>query len=621
MRSMSGAAARAARIAGLTVLVLAYLTLAPTSLLHTDLARDLRVAEDILAQRNFPLVGPPLAGVIHLGPVWYYLLALLVSLPGGWASGVWLLYLLGAAQFPLAYLAGKVWFGRGAGMLWAFLLVLPSWSLVEQLFPTHTLLTAPLLLAVIVAAGRYRKTARPKFLAAGALLFALAIHAHPTALVLLPVLLAQLLLALKSGLVGWRYLTLATAAFALPFLPMLGHQWWQAQGPLAQIATYVTWSSFPSTALENAPRLIWQLLGGGLEYQLALTIASPSGIPKAAGVFAGAILGIGILVEVFRAAKGQATSRVALLTLLSGFSVLVLLRSVVPYYMTTALHTILLGVAAAGLDAAARRLGRPDIWRGAIALGGLAGFLVVAVAGQRLERTGAWPFAFLPLLDVKQAGTTQKPLALQMAKAIVPSDRWFCANRPLAMHGSYATALVLDYGREIPSCSTSSVVVGGAEVDRAHWIGLSRAMWNQLRIDPDVSLGAFGLTRANRVAPPASRVIAPRLTGYPPIPYDRRPPVNAVSFDIDLVPGDVLVIAHLGFPMQIDPILRVTEGSQEISPLSSDWASAAFPAPPSRPVRWHVEARAADPSLIDVTVLRATQAPRSATQVLPRDGA
>lgn len=154
------------------LLMAAYVSMAIWSSVHLDMARDMRVALDIRDGIAFPLVGPIMAGHLRLGPVWYYFLALLGSFGAGWFGTVFLLALGGAVQFALAYLAGKEWKDRATGLLWAVLLLVPSWSTFEQFNPTHTQLTALLALAFLLCALRfYRRGAMKYFIAASFRLF------------------------------------------------------------------------------------------------------------------------------------------------------------------------------------------------------------------------------------------------------------------------------------------------------------------------------------------------------------------------------------------------------------------------------------------------------------------
>src|SRR5262245_27325546 len=64
--------------------VVVYLVPAPYAAVHLDLARDIYTALRVAQGEKFPLLGPILASTLHLGPIWYYLLALPLLLGNSW---------------------------------------------------------------------------------------------------------------------------------------------------------------------------------------------------------------------------------------------------------------------------------------------------------------------------------------------------------------------------------------------------------------------------------------------------------------------------------------------------------------------------------------------------------
>ena len=103
-------------LAGLLLLLLLRV---PYAASHMDIARDMWVAWRLLHGEALPLEGPVLNGIVHLGPVWYYLLAALQFLGRTWYGTIALLGFLAALQIPLAYLLGKELHSRRAGLFFA----------------------------------------------------------------------------------------------------------------------------------------------------------------------------------------------------------------------------------------------------------------------------------------------------------------------------------------------------------------------------------------------------------------------------------------------------------------------------------------------------------------------
>jgi hypothetical protein len=72
-----------------------------------DTARDVAAALAIRDLHALPLHGPLLAGTSHLGPLWFYLLALPMMIDRSWLGVALFVAVIGSLQFPLAYAAGS----------------------------------------------------------------------------------------------------------------------------------------------------------------------------------------------------------------------------------------------------------------------------------------------------------------------------------------------------------------------------------------------------------------------------------------------------------------------------------------------------------------------------------
>ncbi|MBI3148130.1 MAG: hypothetical protein HYZ17_06405 [Betaproteobacteria bacterium] len=592
--------ARLARALLLLLMMLAYLAWAPVSLVHSDLARDLKTGAAILEGQSFPLLGPPLAGRLHLGSGWFYLLALLQALGGGWLGTVVLLAGLAALQFPLAYLAGKAWAGRETGLLWAALLLLPSWSLFEQVFPTHTQLTSSCSLLMALATLRWVRTGKSKYLGLSGLAFGVAMHAHPTALVLGAVPLLAMLWAWRRGRL--RVLPVLGFGFALvlPFAPMLVDVLRSGSGLPLALGGYLGARESAASGLADLGGIAWQLSGGALVYWFSGILGGPTSLAWGLGLAQAALTlaaGIGVLRLAWR---NESWARAALGVLGSGLLLLVLLRAAYPYYMLTALRVALLGAVALGLASLFAGTRHAGAWRGTLGAGCLALYAAVTVGVYPLARQGAWPFAFVPLFDVKSAWNATVPLALSTAASIEARARWLCQGEPRALHGSLAVSLQLDYGAGTPNeCGAGAFVLAGPDPGRRHWVGLARAMWRHLGREPEQRLGVFGLVRA---APSAELAAAERSVkdgGYLPIPNDLSPPKQKAERQFIWPAGQDLLITHLGFPLVLDPIIRIEVNGRELAPLAQDRNTWVYrcTACPSASAR--IDIRAVDPKLVD----------------------
>ncbi|HEX6834880.1 MAG TPA: hypothetical protein VF132_15180, partial [Rudaea sp.] len=145
-----------------------------------DFWRDMYWATVIANGERFPLSGPPINGLVELGPWWFYVLALPLWLTHRIAAAAAFLQLLAALKYPLAWRLGTRLVDARFGLALAVGLAVAGWSTSAFWFPSHPALveTTVLLLAFVVRRGWNR------FGTATALLFGLAaaacLHAHPT---------------------------------------------------------------------------------------------------------------------------------------------------------------------------------------------------------------------------------------------------------------------------------------------------------------------------------------------------------------------------------------------------------------------------------------------------------
>ena len=145
-----------------------------------DSWRDLYWATKIAHGEAFPLSGPPIYGLVELGPWWFYLLALPVRLFGTATAAAVFVQLLAGAKYGLAWRLGTRLVDARFGLAFAGALAIPGWSTIPLLFPSHTALVETTLLLLAGATWRCVRHFSP----GNALLFGLAagacIAAHPT---------------------------------------------------------------------------------------------------------------------------------------------------------------------------------------------------------------------------------------------------------------------------------------------------------------------------------------------------------------------------------------------------------------------------------------------------------
>ena len=544
---------------------------------HMDLARDMFIAWRSLHGEALPLSGPVLAGAIHLGPAWYWLLTVLLAIGRGWLGTMLLLGVLASLQFPLAYLAGKELHGRRAGMLWACGLLVPSWSSLEWVFPLHYLLSSACVLAFVLCAARYWRRPRLRYLAGVALFFVLALHAHPANAGLVWTGLALLVWAVRGGHCRMRDVLVAAGVGMLPLLPYF--IWDAAQGfaDLAAGARFIggehaghpgtVWSLFVATAFGGTHYWFGVLLDWPpWAADLACAVLAAIGLVGAAGAAVAAMLGTARTRQV--ALAGFATAAAIAVTT-------ALLRDMTPYYMTTPLRVVLAGIVGIGLAG----LTRPFVAalaRATAYIAAAASFALCGVRAAQLQKHGEWPFNFFPMFNVGAAPQDTQPLLLMPAYGVAASGQFLCSAPAVSAHGALAQYLLHGYAIDMRlACSRSDVSLGGADPRRAHWLGLSRALWARIGVRPQRRLGSIGIVPAQPLSD-GPAIDPPALPVYPA--YTPNLAVATQQRPLRLAPGAPvhIAISNIAFGFAPDPQIAVSVDGTPLAPIATDMVSRIY---------------------------------------------
>jgi hypothetical protein len=540
-----------------------------------DLARDMFIAWLSLHGEPLPLSGPVLAGAIHLGPIWYWLLTALLAIGRSWLGAMLLLGIIAALQFPLAYLAGKELHSRRAGALWACLLLVPSWSAFEWLLPLHYLLSSTCVLAFVLCAARYRRRPRLRYLTGVSLFFVLALHAHPANAGLVWIGLALLVWAVRRGHCRMRDVLIAGGAGLLPLLPYFI---WDATQGFADLAAGARFVGGEHTGhLKAIGPLLAATAIGGTRYWFAVMLDWPAWAANGA-VAAVALTGLVGVGAALAATAALSTRRVGLAAFGAAAAILVttaLLRDMTPYYMTTALHVVLVGIVAFGLASLNAGVMAAGVRAGACVVAG-AGFLVCATRAAHLQKYGAWPFNFFPLFNVTEAAQPTVPLLLMPAYGVAASGNFLCAEPMPSAHGALAQYLLHGYAVDMRlACARSEVTLGGAEAGRRHWLGLSRALLARIGVQPQRRLGSIGIVPARAlsagpaIAPPALPVYPAYLPKFSPAPEQRR-------LRLERGADRHLAVSNIAFGFAPNPEVIVTIGGKPVEPAAADSVSRVY---------------------------------------------
>lgn len=460
---------RTAHSVVLVLLLLTHAALFAFASVSLDTARDLFEASRIV-QGEWLLRGPSINSQFYLGPLWFYLLAPVLWLSQSQAITLCWMGLLAAIKFPLAYQLGCLMRDRATGLWLAVALALPGFSGIGALFPTHTVMVEAAVLAQLILLWQLAQSRhRGRWLCFG-LLSGLAVHAHPTTLlmaVLVPVVLTRRrsLLCLSE----FFYLLAGLSLVALPLLPaMVG-------GIEFESTTTTTAGSVSILAL---PQSTWAILVGvlvtGPSLQLA-TIDQASWLD--AGRVAFATMWLCALSGVIRVWRSD-VRQVWLTALIAAvvISMLVgLARSYTPFYMTLLLNPLIAMVLILSLQHSRVRVAGQ--W--------LLGLLVVGSLATQIQvhQQARAHLNVAGIANVRDRNAQFVDADLMPALELDQLARSICASeRPVVLHGLLALYVdtALDIGPQMRCPDRASAQLAGQRLDADHWLGLPPQVAKQL---------------------------------------------------------------------------------------------------------------------------------------------
>jgi hypothetical protein len=564
--------------ATLTLFILATISIAPFAAVLLDFARDLSISADIVEYGQHQLLGPPLAGLINLGPVWFYLLAGFQAFGLGVFGTVLSVTALATVRFYVAYRIGQLWNDRQTGLIWAALLLLPGWVSLEHFMIIHPALTATFLATSILFGLKHFEIGRMRDLAIMALSFSLAVHAHPSAVVMWTLPVGFAVLAARRH--GWRFSAWLLAALvgSLPFIPFVIAMYLQDWPFLDGFSEYSS-AQQRTALLATTLRLAWELTGGGLLYWLGTIAGWP---PFAAWIAALTFTGMCAagLAGAFRSAiSGDPVTRLFLISLICGLIGLAWLRDVHTFYMLSPTYLVLSGLVSGGLVELSRLKPSITLLRPAVLSFCMFLYAVAALSLVSHQRHGTWPFAWIPLFDVKSSPLEHRPQPFLSALASRDSGHWLCEHSYTTIHGTYALWLLHSYGIEGRlRCGEIRVRLAGPASPNQHVLGLTRSMMSQTDRTPVGQIGSLALVPVRQVLgqPEGFELTAHRA--YTPIPPDSRPAISH-EWELGQAIGDYLAITHMGFAVSALPRISLACGPHLIEPLAANYSSWLYRIP------------------------------------------
>lgn len=532
-----------AQLLVLLALYVAYVALYRYVVIVPDTARDIVQGILVSQEHVFPGAGPLIADRWVLSPLWFYLVAALGLVTRSVVTLTLLVGAIAGLKIPLAYVLGRRVLDARFGMLFAALVTLPSWNVLEHLVWSHTNLVQVCALAACLALWRVHERPGDARWFVALLALALATQAHPTnlvfALALLPLLRATVLRA------GWRGVLAGVLAGIVLALPSLLHE----LPRMAHMGFGVADAhAFSLANLAGAPAIgakivlqPWQVLAFLFAQQ-----APPLG--AALSVFSFGLLalaGAGLALALARRDR-LALALLAWLALALAF--VAALRPWTPAYMAFAPGLIALAAIARGVHAAfaalpARAASAGTTLVAAVALAGCAAFVV------ERERSAALGEQHLPrmaLIDVRKPVERTEPAnVLFPVTAQRRAMRAWCRQETSAgVAGDLAAMLLM----------TQAAPWRLARCDESLWprlaaqpgalAGYAMSLARELDLPQERMLGPYVLVPVRRaVAAPAAEPIA-FLTAYPPHSLRGSAP-ESLRVAVALAPDELLVVTNL----------------------------------------------------------------------------
>ena len=567
-----------------------------------DTGRDIAAAWAIARDGARPLEGPVFAGQVHLGPAWFYLLAAPLAISPTWLAPAMTAVFFASLQLPLAYAAGARLADRRLGLLWAAALLLPDWASFEQVGFTCVNLVRTGVVATLYCLVRARQTPSARWWFGAGLAGALAVHAHPSAIWLLPV--AMVAAVLQPGAIAQVLrdrvfaVALVVAGAAVPFLPVLG-----SSMTLLASAAGTAAANVGVDNLARVPALAKSIAWNGAYSVFATLYGADEVLGRVAAVIAASLTAIGAVAGIIAALRGNRPARLGLgLTAVSLLSVAVL-RPVTPLYMAYSVSPCIALLVAAGWRGTTRVVAGATGW----SIG--AGFTALAVATwglvglgviQAMARGGGRVDGPL-LANITSTPAVQPPLpdVWLPARDVDALGRELC-TAPGPVYGALPYLLDVHYTLPVrmqcPQAFAAFDTRAGIATGR---LALASARWRDISATPPRRVGSLGLAPVSFViAAPAARDL-PRAAAYPPHPYASGLPAS-VEYAFELPRGQLVVASNPRVTWMPAWETDARCNGVPATLASADLVTRVYScAALAEPARWTVSARAQDASAIE----------------------
>jgi hypothetical protein len=575
-----------------------------TSVASSDTNRDIFFAQQIASGAGFPLTGPGINAMLHLGPLWYYVLAVPLWLIPNAAAVTGAMAAISALQFPLAYALGRRFGSAREGLLFAVALALPGWMNLSLASLTHPIAVVPALLFGVVAALRYRESPDLKRAALVGLACVFMLSAHPT-LVLFAGLLVLWSAARTPTHAKWLIHGLVVIGLlALAIAPALYEQLREGFADLATTTRY-TQTEWTMPSLSKAAELIYAILYFGPKYIATFVLTLDPKTTRALLWIYGLVLvaaGIGLAMRLVWQPERRGLIIVLLVLLLVQSTFVCAIRTAMPAWMVYAEWPVIAALVALGLE-----------WFCAIGSVGR----IAAAAG--LLVTTLWSFDVYALLasgpldhaDIKNSPGKRGSADIRdyekarydFRLARIPFRQLFAIGdplcKPVALYGHYA--YFVDYTFAVSAAarcgSTSNVRYGGIpEAGRTPLLGLHESAWSRLGMAPETRIGVLGISTPIAIwqSPAPFAPVLPRLTNWP---RTLATDVHRATVSGDAPPDQAVLVSHRAHRYLPFQVIGARIDGHTVDPVYTDVTAVVFRAPAAYAgnptVHWDVDIEAA----------------------------
>ena len=582
---------------------------------HTDTADELMRAYEIRHWLRFPLEGPPLGQVLHLGPVWFYLVSIPLWVRDSWLAGALFVGAVCGLKFPLAYWCGTRLLDRNFGLLWAAALFVPGWASLEQLvFLNPNAVATAVLLVLALSIRAWDRPALASFFALG-LALALAAHIHPTAA---PVALLAVPIFVRYRRNGGS-LSLAAAvfacAFALLFVPYVVSQAMQGFPDLQSASGYVEQQVALGNVL-NASSILWNYVVAGpaviAEYLMGWTRASANALGLGTALAYGAAIALALIAGQPRARRLALETLAALIVFAAWAGIL---RPTTPFQFTWVLGPVFGALLALGLWALWQR----RALRAPVAIA-VAAFVLAdaatmrAIALQVRDGEGRLPSR---IMDIKgRLPAAEYRDVWFPARAHAPLGALLChAPKPANLHGHLAYVVDKDLGLDMLfACRRRDGISLAGSQGGSQFVGMTRPFWRALGAKPDCWIGSLGISL--RAFVPGAQPAIAIASGATYLP--RRPsgaPVRTLTYSFPATRDSAVLVTNLLGGYEYFRIVSAQLGDEAPRPVASNDLSALYAAPKGSGVdaTWSLRVEASNPDGIDVVEIPLLPSPAAAS--------